>query len=249
MKLKIIHFYPDLMSLYGSYANVAVLKRYLEALGNTVTVEAVTPGTPVDLSGADFLFMGAGTERRQKTALADFAKYGEAVKTAADDGCPQLYAGTAMELLGKTITDADGKEYAGIGLGSFTSVQSAKRMVGDVYGESDFIDVPIVGFANKSSVVSNVETPLLHTLNMGIGNEGEKTPEGFRYKNVIGSHLTGPLLVKNPRLLEALVRAMYTRRNMTLPDTLPTFCHAEEGYAVTAEQLKLRWEAADAAKK
>ena len=31
MELKIIHFYPDLMSLYGSYANVSVLRRYLEA--------------------------------------------------------------------------------------------------------------------------------------------------------------------------------------------------------------------------
>ena len=35
MELKLIHFYPDLMSLYGSYANVAVLKRHLEAMGNT----------------------------------------------------------------------------------------------------------------------------------------------------------------------------------------------------------------------
>ena len=38
MELKIIHFYPDLMSLYGSYANVAVLNRRLEQMGNTVTV-------------------------------------------------------------------------------------------------------------------------------------------------------------------------------------------------------------------
>ena len=38
MDIKIIHFYPDLMSLYGSYANVAVLRRALEALGDTVTV-------------------------------------------------------------------------------------------------------------------------------------------------------------------------------------------------------------------
>ena len=249
MELKIIHFYPDLMSLYGSYANVAVLKRYLEAMGNTVTVETVAHGTAANLAGADFLFMGAGTERRQKTALADFAQYGEAVKAAAEDGCPMLFAGTSMELLGKSITDSDGKEYAGIGLGSFTAVQSAKRLVGDVYGESDFIDAPIVGFANKCSVISGVETPLLHTLRMGVGNEGEKTAEGFRYKNVIGSYLTGPLLVKNPRLLEALVRAMYARRGEALPEALPVFPHAEEGYAVTAEQLKLRWEAADAAKK
>ena len=38
MDIKILHFYPDLMSLYGSYANVSVLKRALEALGDTVTV-------------------------------------------------------------------------------------------------------------------------------------------------------------------------------------------------------------------
>ena len=41
MELKILHFYPDLMSLYGSYANVSILKRTLEELGNTVTVERV----------------------------------------------------------------------------------------------------------------------------------------------------------------------------------------------------------------
>ena len=60
MDIKIIHFYPDLMSLYGSYANVAVPRRALEALGDTVTVETVLPGREADLSGADFLYMGAG---------------------------------------------------------------------------------------------------------------------------------------------------------------------------------------------
>ena len=248
MELKIIHFYLDLMSLYGSYANVSVTKRYLEALGNAVSVEAIVPGQEADISGADFIFMGAGTERRQKAALEDFLRFEIPIKAAAESGVSMLFAGTAMELLGKTITDAEGKEYAGIGLGGFTAVQSAKRMVEDVYGESDFIDEPIVGFMNKSSVISGVETPLLRTMQMGIGNEGEKAAEGFRYKNVIGSHLTGPLLVKNPRLLEALVRGIYARRGEALPEALPVFPHAEEGYAVTAQQLKLRWEAAQNAK-
>ena len=105
MELKIIHFYPDLMSLYGSYANVAVLKRKLEAMGNTVTVETVDYGQDADIAEADFLFMGAGTERRQKAALADFVRYAEAVKTLAKDGTSMLFAGTAMELLGKTISE------------------------------------------------------------------------------------------------------------------------------------------------
>lgn len=43
MELKILHFYPDLMSLYGSYANVSILKRTLEEMGNPVAVEQVAP--------------------------------------------------------------------------------------------------------------------------------------------------------------------------------------------------------------
>ena len=82
MELKIIHFYPDLMSLYGSYANVSVLRRYLEALGCAVTVQAVVPGEGADITSADFLFMGAGTERAQRFAAEDFARYSAAVKAA-----------------------------------------------------------------------------------------------------------------------------------------------------------------------
>ena len=55
MEIRIIHFYPDLMSLYGSYANVSVLKRRLEQMGNTVTVKPILPGQEADLSSADFL--------------------------------------------------------------------------------------------------------------------------------------------------------------------------------------------------
>ena len=95
MELKIIHFYPDLMSLYGSYANVSVLRRYLEALGCAVTVQAVVPGEGADITGADFLFMGAGTERAQRFAAEDFARYGAAVKAAAEDGTAMLFARTA----------------------------------------------------------------------------------------------------------------------------------------------------------
>ena len=80
MEFRFIHFYPDLMSLYGSYGNVAVLKRYLERLGNTVTVDAVVPGQAADLTGGDFLYMGAGTERAARAAMEDFARFGPAVK-------------------------------------------------------------------------------------------------------------------------------------------------------------------------
>ena len=242
MDIKILHFYPDLMSLYGSYANVSVLKRRLEQMGSTVTVTPVLPGQEADLSDADFLYMGAGTEHAQKAALADFARYGEAVKTAAESGMTMLFVGTAMELLGKTITGADGTVCDGIGLADFTSVQGTKRFVEDVYGHTDLYPEAVVGFMNKCSTISGVETPLLTSLSLGFGNEGKKTPEGFHRNNVFASQLTGPLLVKNPRMLDAVVDAIYRHRNEPLPVERPTDHWAEDGYRITAEQLKLRSE-------
>jgi CobQ-like glutamine amidotransferase family enzyme len=217
-----------------------VLKRRLEQMGNTVTVEPVVPGQSCDITSGDFIFMGAGTERAQKAALADFIRYENAVKEAAEDGVPMLFAGTSMELLGKSITDDAGKEYTALGLANFTSVQSKKRFVEDVYGVTDLYPEPVVGFVNKSSTISGVETPLLTAVQLGYGNEGLKTPEGFRYKNVIGSHLTGPILVKNPRLLDKVIAAIYEKRGEALPAERPADRWTEDGYAITAEALKQR---------
>ena len=242
MEVKIVHFYPDLMSLYGSYANVAVLRRRLEAMGCAVTVQSVRPGGEADIAGADFLFMGAGTERAERFAAGDLARFGPAVKAAAEDGCAMLFAGTAMELLGRSVTDKNGETYDGIGLAPFTTVQGDRRIVGDVYGAADLFPEAVVGFMNKCGLIRGVETPLLTGLTMGFGNETEKGPEGFHWKNVFASELTGPLLVKNPRLLEAVTAAIFARRGIPLPEDMPTNPYAEAGYAITAEQLRLRAE-------
>ena len=242
MEFRFLHFYPDLMNLYGSYANVSVLRRYLERLGHAVTVTAVVPGGAADTAGADFLFMGAGTERAQKAALADFARFGPAVRAAAEAGTAMLFAGTAMELLGGSITDAGGAAYEGIGLADFATVQGRERLVEDVYGSTDLYPEPVVGFMNKCGVITGVETPLLTTVSLGYGNAGERTPEGFHWRNVFASELTGPILVKNPRLLEVVAGAILARRGEALPEERPVDPYAETGYAVTAEQLRLRAE-------
>ena len=242
MELKIVHFYPDLMSLYGSYANVSVLRRCLEVLGCAVTVQSVGPGEGADIAGADFLFMGAGTERAERFAAGDFARFGPAVKSVAEEGCAMLFAGTAMELLGGSVTDKDGETFDGIGLACFTTVQGGRRIVGDVYGAADLFPEAVVGFMNKCGLVRGVETPLLTGLALGFGNEAEQGPEGFHWKNVFASELTGPLLVKNPWLLDAVAAAIFGRRGVALPEDLPSFPYAEAGYAITAEQLRLRAE-------
>ena len=43
-ELKILHLFPKLLSVYGEYGNVAVLKATLEQRGCTVTVTACEDG-------------------------------------------------------------------------------------------------------------------------------------------------------------------------------------------------------------
>ncbi len=239
MNVKILHFYPDLMNLYGSYANVSLLRRTLEKMGCAVTVETVLPGADADLSDADVLFMGAGTERRQKAALADFMRYRDAVKAAAERGCAMLFCGTAMELLGKRITDCDGKVYDGLAIANFETVQQHERMVEDVYGRSALYDGAVVGFMNKCSIITGITSPLVTDLAMGFGNEGERGSEGYYANNVYASELTGPILIKNPMLLEHFIAAVYAQRGDVMPK-IAQDSYLTDGYAVTAEQLKLR---------
>lgn len=239
MELNILHFYPDLMSLYGSYANVSILKRTLEAMGNTVSVARVEPGADAGFANADFIYMGAGTERAQKAALMYFSRLREAVKAAADGGVPMLFAGNSMELLGKSITDDAGKVYDGLGLADFTSVQNKKRFVEDVYGHTDLYEDAVVGFINRCSVITGVKTPLVTAMDMGHGNEGPCGPEGYHSGSIFASQLTGPILVKNPALLKVMVQAVYRHRGELCPE-IPVDDYMTQGWAITVEQLKAR---------
>jgi len=240
MDVRIIHFYPDLMGLYGSRANVPALRRYLEKLGCAVTVETVLPGAEADIAAADFCYMGAGTEGAARAAMEDLSRFSGTLKDAAEDGTAMLFAGTAMDLLGRTVEEADGTAYDGLGLASFTTKHGKRRIVEDVYGHTDLFPEPVVGFINKCGVISGVETPLLTGLDLGFGNEKEKGPEGFHRKNVFASQLTGPLLVKNPKLLETVAAAIYARRGEAFPEERSVDQWAEKAYVVTEEQLRLR---------
>ena len=240
MELRFLHLYPDLMNLYGSYANVTVLARLLRRAGHTVEVQPVLPGEDADIASADFLYLGAGTERRQRAAMADLRRLRDAVLGRARDGGVTLFVGTAMELLGRSVTTAAGDTYDGLGLADFSTVQAPRRMLGDVLGTTKLYPEPVAGFLNKSGVIKGVETPLLSTLAMGFGNERDGGPEGFHRDNVFASELTGPILVKNPRLLETVAAAILLRRGAFPPEAWPSDAWAEKGYAVTVRELRRR---------
>ena len=197
MELTILHLYPDCMSLYGEYANIAVLRRHLEAMGVTVRVENALFEDAPDFGNADFIYMGAGAERTQKAALAALLPHKEALKAAIDRGAVVLFTGNAMETLGLSIVDAEGKVWPCLGLADFATVETDRRALEDVVAHTGLWESPVVGFMNKCSMTEDAP-PLFDRLSLGFGNEEEKGPEGYVDGNVFATHLTGPILVKNP---------------------------------------------------
>ena len=240
MELTILHLYPDLMDLYGEYANLAVLRRRLEALGVSVTVTGCAPEDAPDFASADLIYMGAGTERRQKYALTALLPHADALKAAVERGAAVLFTGNAMETLGASVTDASGKVWPGYGLADFTTVETDQRTPGDVVASPVLWDAPAVGFMNKCSVTHGIAAPLFHSLPLGFGNDAEHGAEGYVSGNVFATHLTGPALVKNPDFLDLVIRRLFALKGWEVPERLPVLPHEREAYAVTLRELEAR---------
>lgn len=232
MELKILHIFDDVMNLYGEYANISVLEKYLKDLGHTVKVDKLALYDDKDISDYDFYYMGSGTEKKQKLALTELKKYESVLKNACAEGKTMLFTGNSFELLGAKIIDADGKEYEGLRLSDFITVEGKRRIVGDALAqfESDIL----VGFINKCSKTSNVEQALFE-MKMGFGNEKDKGVEGFVKNHCLGTHLTGPILVKNPSMLRYIARLLVGQIDGSV-----TYEYMERSYQTTVAALQKR---------
>lgn len=240
MKLKIVHLFPELMSLYGEYANLAVLSRRLELLGVSTEIVGVDCDSAPYFSDADMIYMGAGTERSQKYALKKLAPYADALREAASRGAVLLFTGNAMPVLGKTITDAQGLSHDALAMADFTTVESDKRTGVDTVAVPALWEEQAVGFMNKCSVTTGITTPLFSALPLGFGNESDGGAEGYADGNVFATHITGPVLVKNPAFTDLVIRRLFGLKGWTLPDRIPRLPHEQEAYEVTLRELQAR---------
>lgn len=235
--MKILHLYHDIMNLYGDYANIVAMQKLAAHNGVDVTVDRRTIGDEVCLSDYDFIYIGSGTERNMKVVLEDLRRLKGELEACVADGMIILLTGNAFEMLGSRITDGNGTAYEGLGIFDFTvTEQNQTRLVGDAVFDCDFLDSPAVGFINKCSAVAGAGEPLF-TVRMGLGNAEGDRAEGVRRNNLFGTHLTGPMLVKNPHLLCYL----YTLLLGSEPDDA-CLTYEKKGYAVTLRELQKRIE-------
>ena len=233
--VKILHLYYDIMNLYGDYANVSAMCRILEKSGEEAELDRLSLGDRADFSRYDFIFTGSGTENNQKLVLNDFMKYKEQLKAYIESGKCALMTGNSFEMLGKSITDAAGKSFDGLGLCGFTvKEQNKTRMTSDVIYEADFLDTALVGFVNKCSEIEGNGNPLFK-VRLGLGDNENISAEGVRLNNLFGTHLTGPALIKNPHFLEYAAKLVLGRE----PETAH-LNYEKAGYEITLRELTKR---------
>ena len=246
--MKILHLYHDIMNLYGEYANVSALKRMLENNKIPCVVETLSVGDKLELLEYDFIYVGSGTESNQKYVLEHLKKYKEQLKAYVDAGRFLLMTGNAFEIVGKTITDAKGKEYQGLGIFDFTVVEQERvrntadaifSLIDETEGSvSDMKnkEKELVGFINKCSTIKGITTPMFE-VKMGLGNENKGKTEGIVYKNFCGTHLTGPMLIKNPFFLQELASKLCGK------EMNGEYLNYEKaGYEITLRELSKRLE-------
>lgn len=231
--MKILHLYPDLMNLYGEYGNVVCLKKHLEDQGFKVSVDEAKIGFKKKFEDYDFVYCGSGLEANLKVALKDLLKHSKSLRKAIDNGVYMLFTGNAMELLGEAIDDEKA-----LGFVSMKTKTNEKRYTGDVVVENnDFGE--IVGFINKSTTIETKDGVFNYIFKDANLNDNSDS-EGYRINNLIGTHIIGPILVKNPKLMRFYVEGIAHNKKKKFVYKEISYPYEEDSYVVTLNALKER---------
>ncbi len=228
MKLKIMHLYPDLLNFYGDSGNIAALSYRLRNRGIDAEVIAYTSDTDVlDLTDTDIVFLGGGGEREEKLVMDKLRQNKDKLTEYIENDGVLLAVCGGFDMLGKYV-EYGTETVEGAGVLDIYTTSGTDRASGDVVLESGLYDGKIVGFENKVGKTETGNLSPLGTVLYGTGNNGCDKGEGVVYKNVIGTHLHGPLLPKNPRLCDLLLERALRKKYMEFTALTPLSTELED---------------------
>ena len=213
MDLRIVHLYPDLMSIYGDLGNVIALQQRARWRGIDVEVRSHSAGAELDPEWADLYFFGGGQDQGQDVVGLDLqGKNGGRLRDGIASGAAVLSICGGYQLLGHEYVPEDAPAIPGLGVLDVRTTAGKRRFVGNLLVDSE--DGTLVGFENHSgkTYLGGNARPLGRVI-VGHGNNGEDKTEGAVQGKVIGCYLHGSLLPKNPWLADRLITWALERRH------------------------------------
>ncbi len=209
--IRIAHLYYDLMNLYGDNGNIKAIKYQLENQGIKTNIDFLTIGDDINLDKYDLIYLGPGTYDNQKIVLKDLIKYQKNLKRFIDDDKFVLATGNALELFGKSIKPLNGKKIKALNIFEFESEEVDLRLVGETVATCNNLKKEVIGFQNQNSIMTKLENPWFK-LTKGIGSNVNSNIEGINRKNFYGTYMIGPILVRNPELLESICKRLVQQK-------------------------------------
>ncbi|WP_213814647.1 type 1 glutamine amidotransferase [Glaciihabitans sp. dw_435] len=203
--LTVLTVFPSAFNVNGDSENAAVLAQRARWSGHSVDVVRWQPGEPVPAAAPGIVVIGSTTDAALPSAIAELRPHRELLAGWIASGVPVLAIGTGWEILGASIElGGAAGTIAALGLVDGRAVAASARVSNDLVVSSAF--GRLIGFENhaRNWELASGSTPL-GTVVYGRGNGATGTSEGLIQGSVIGTHLHGPVLAKNPSLADHLL--------------------------------------------
>jgi hypothetical protein len=246
MKIRVGHLYPEYLNIYADRGNIAVLARRAALRGYELAIEPIGLGERVRPGMHDILYIGGGQDREQALIAPDLAAKGPDLSDAVAGGTALLAVCGGYQLLGRGYRGRDGSLMPGAGLFGHETVAGSTRMIGDVLLDCELepgAAMQLAGFENHAGrTVLDADASALGRVVHGFGNDGESGLEGCRVDRAIGTYLHGPLLPRNPWLVDWLLAQALGHAQSSDPprlEPLPDELEAE-AFRVAAGRARTR---------
>ena len=213
--INVLHLYYDLLNLYGENANTRCIKRNLELNNIKCKVDLKSINDKINFNDYDLIYIGCGSEENLLLALKDLMNRKKDIKKYIEDNKYLILTGNSMDLFGAYIEHNNDKIDAVNIFDYHTKLinertfknASSDRIVGEIKGTTKLIKETIIGFQNRCDINYNVKNPLFK-VNEKYSNDLTNQNEGFNYKNVYATHIIGPLLIRNPYLIDYILNKL-----------------------------------------
>lgn len=144
-----------------------------------------------------------------------------------------MLTGNSYEILGKSI---DGNP--ALDLLDFETEYLSRRITSDIIATSEIVEGKVVGFINTMSNIKNNNEKPLFEIEWGIQDKYD----GVIYKNLLGTHLIGPLLERNPEILKFLIQKLCTQKDEKFDYQNIEYFDEQEGHKLVLKELEARKE-------
>ena len=220
MTLTIVSLLPRLQNTNGDAENAAVLATRARWAGLEAVVVPVERRTELP-ARVDAIVLGSGDDSSLEAARAGLAEFHDDLRAWGTEGIPILAVGTGWELLSWGIERHAGGVIEGLGILPGRAVPRDGRVTGDIVLSSPRFGA-LVGFENHARDYVGAEGSPLGRTRVGIGNGRDSRQEGVVMGNVIGTHLHGPVLARNPQLADRMLQAACDARALSLVPSAQT---------------------------